>query len=57
VKMEAERELPLEIVFHQRVGATGVGGRDFHERMVFRPVIVGPAAGRDKTVSLRWRTP
>ena len=31
MQVPAERKLALEIVFHQREGATGVSGRHFHE--------------------------
>src|SRR5205823_6002330 len=48
---------PLEIVLHQRVGAAGIGGRDLHESMVARPIIVRPATRRHETVSLHVLAP
>jgi hypothetical protein len=36
VQMQAEREFALKVVFHQRIGAAGVGGGDLDVGVVAR---------------------
>ena len=54
VQMQAEREFALKVVFHQRIGAAGVGGGDLDVGVVARPVVVASAAGRLEAVALGW---
>jgi hypothetical protein len=51
MKMQTEREFGLEIVLHHRIGAARVDGRDFHESVVARPIVVRPAARRHEAIS------
>ena len=51
VQMQTERELALEIVFHQRVGAASIGGRDLDVGVIARPVVVRAAAGRHEAIA------
>jgi hypothetical protein len=48
VQMQTERELALEIVFHQRVRAAGIGGGDLDVAVIARPVVVRAAGGGPK---------
>jgi hypothetical protein len=50
VHVQAERKLPLEIVFHQRVGAARIRGRDFYKRMIARPIATGATARRHHAI-------
>src|SRR6266542_4996971 len=57
MQVEAERELALEIVLHEREGAAGIRACDLHERIVARPVVIRPASRRHEPVSFHCLIP
>ena len=51
MQMQAERKFALEIVFHQRKGAAGIGGGHLDEGVIAGPVVVRSAAAAERSDS------
>ena len=57
MQMQTERKFTLEIVFHQRIGAAGIGGGHLDEGVIASPVVVRSAARRNEAIALLRHAP
>ena len=57
MQMQTERKFTLEIVFHQCIGAAGIGGGHLDEGVIAGPVVVRSAARRNEAIALLRHAP
>jgi hypothetical protein len=57
MQMQTKRKFALEVVFHQRIGAAGIGRSHLDEGVIARPVIIRPAARWNESITLLQHAP
>jgi hypothetical protein len=57
MQMETKRKFALAVIFHQRIGAAGIGRSHLDEGVIAGPVVIRSAARRNESIALLQHAP